>query len=245
MDIEGKVALVTGGAVRVGRALALGLAEHGCNVIIHYHRSAAAAVETVAEIEARGVKGWSIAADFNDEQAVQALIPAVLQQAGRLDILINNAAVFPREDFFTTTPGSWDQNMLINLKAPFLLSRALAAALPQEQPGAILNILDAIALRPKNHHFSYTISKVGLEGLTKAMAFALADRNIHVNGIALGTILAGDETDQAVFERMAKRTPLPYGGSPQAVVNAMLYLLQSADYVTGEIIRVDGGRHLL
>lgn len=245
MNITGKVALVTGGAVRVGQAMALGLADQGCNVIVHYDRSVEAALDTVNEIEAKGVKAWSIAADFTNEVAVQALIPAILQQMGRLDILINNASIFPREDFFTTDAKTWDQNMLINLKAPFLLSQAFAAALPEGQPGIIINMLDSIAMRPKNHHFSYTISKVGLEGLTKAMAVALAGRNIQVNGIALGTILASDKTDQTIFERMAKRTPMQQSGSVQAVVKALLYLLQSADYVTGEIIRVDGGRHLI
>ncbi|MCB0193841.1 MAG: SDR family oxidoreductase [Anaerolineae bacterium] len=245
MDIRGKVALVTGGAVRIGKAMALGLAEEGCHVVIHYDRSASAALETVSEIEARGVKAWPTAADFNDEEAVQALIPAVLQQTGRLDILINNASIFPREDFFTTDAASWNQNMAINLKAPFLLSQAFAAALPEDRPGAIINMLDSIALRPKNHHFAYTISKFGLEGLTRATAFALAGRNIQVNGIALGTILAADEGDQAVFERMAKRTPMQHPGSPQAVVKTLLYLLQAAEYVTGEVIRVDGGRHLV
>ncbi|MCB0211292.1 MAG: SDR family oxidoreductase [Anaerolineae bacterium] len=245
MDIRGKVALVTGGAVRIGKAMALGLAEQGCHVVIHYHHSASAAQKTVNEIEALGVKAWSLATDFNNEAAVQALIPTVLQSTGRLDILINNASIFPREDFFTTAAASWDQNMAINLKAPFLLSQAFAAALPEDRPGAIINMLDSIALRPKNHHFSYTLSKVGLEGLNRATAFALAARNIQVNGIALGTILAGDETDAAVFERMAKRTPMQHPGSAHAVVKTLLYLLQSAEYVTGEVIRVDGGRHLV
>lgn len=245
MDLSEKVALITGGAVRLGRAMALGLADQGCNVIIHYHRSASEAYQTVSEIEQRGVKGWAVPADFNTDAELLNLIPTALQHTGRLDILINSASIFPREDFFTTTPASWDQNMQINLKAPFLLSQAFANALPENRPGLIINLLDAIAMRPKNHHFAYTISKVGLEGLTKAMAYALAGKNIRVNGMALGTILSIDQYDQDIFDRLAGKIPLRRTGSPDEVVKTLIYLVQAADYVTGEIIRLDGGKHLV
>jgi NAD(P)-dependent dehydrogenase (short-subunit alcohol dehydrogenase family) len=135
--------------------------------------------------------------------------------------------------------------MMINLKAPFLLSQGFARALPAGRPGKIINLLDAAALRPKNHHFSYTISKVGLEGLTKVMAHALAGRNIQVNGIALGAILPSINDDREQFERLAKTIPARRTGSTQDVVSALLYLVQAGDYVTGEIIRVDGGKHLV
>ena len=131
---------------------------------------------------------------------------------------------------------------MINLKSPFLLSQAFARALPTDRQGKIINMLDATAMRPKNHHFSYTISKYGLEGLTKATAHALASRNIQVNGIALGAILPSVNDDHAKFERMAANIPAKRTGSPQDVVNALLYLTQTADFVTGEIIRVDGGK---
>lgn len=149
MELTEKVALITGGAMRLGRAMALGLADHGCNVVIHYHRSADEAHQTVGEIEQLGVKGWAVPADFNSDADLLNLIPTALQQAGRLDILVNSASIFPREDFFTTTPSSWDQNMQVNLKAPFLLSQAFANALPENRPGIIINLLDAIAMRPR------------------------------------------------------------------------------------------------
>ena len=192
-----------------------------------------------------GVNAWSISADLNDEAAVAGMVPFVIKQAGRLDILINNASIFPAEDFLNADSATWDRNMMINLKVPFLLSQAFARALPEGRQAKIINLLDAVAMRPKNHHFSYTISKVGLEGLTKATAHALAAKNIQVNGIALGAILPNVNDDPAQFERMAERIPARCTGSPQEVVNAMLYLLQAADYVTGEIIRVDGGKHLV
>lgn len=242
MELNGKVALVTGGAKRIGRALALALAEQGCSVIIHYGHSAEAAQATVANIEARGVKAWSIPADLNDEAAVKTIIPSAWEAAGRLDILINNAAIFPQERFLAAESAIWDQNMMINLKAPFLLSQAFAQALPDGQPGKIINMLDSIALRPKNHHFSYTISKYGLAGLTQAMAHALAPRNIQVNGLALGTILPASG-DEALFEKMAANIPARQTGSVAEVIRALLYLLE-ADYVVGEIIRIDGGKHL-
>ncbi|MBN1994350.1 MAG: SDR family oxidoreductase [Anaerolineae bacterium] len=245
MDLTDKVALITGSAKRVGKTLALALAGQGCHLVVHYGNSAEVAQKTVAEIKALGRRAWAVSADLNNEAAVNTLVPFALQQAGRLDILINNASIFPPEDFLSADSATWDRNMMINLKAPFLLSQAFARALPKDRPGKIINLLDAIALRPQNHHFSYTISKVGLEGLTKAMAHALAKHNIQVNGIALGAILPNVNDDPATFERLAKRIPLNRTGSPEEVVKAMLYLLKDGDYVTGEIICVDGGRHLV
>ena len=125
-----------------------------------------------------------------------------------------------------------------------MLSQAFACALPAGRPGKIINLLDAVALRPQNHHFSYTISKVGLAGLTKAVAHALAGQNVQVNGIALGAILPNVNDNPAQFDRLAEHIPARRTGSPTDVVQAALYLLE-ADYVTGEIIYVDGGRHLV
>ena len=244
MDLTGKAALVTGGAKRVGRAVALGLAQQGCDVVIHYGRSAAEAGQTVAQITAQGGQAWAIAADLRDEAAVIKLVPLALEQAGRLDILINNAAIFPAEDFASATPASWERAMMVNLKAPFLLSQAFALALPAGRPGKVINLLDTLALRPQNHHFSYTISKFGLAGLTQAMAVALAERNIQVNGLALGPILPAVGDDPALFDRLARRIPARRHGSLADVVQAVLFLLQGGDYITGEILRLDGGRHL-
>lgn len=244
MELNQKVALITGSAQRVGRALALALAQQGCQVVIHYGRSAQAARQTVAELAAQGARAWSISADLRDETALNRIVPFVLEQAGRLDILINNAAIFPPENFLEANSASWDQVMSVNLKAPFLLSQAFARALPAGRPGKIINLLDALAIRPQIQHFCYNISKVGLAGLTRAMAMALAERNIQVNGLALGLILPEVGDDPAEFERLARRVPARRPGSLPDVVQAMLYLLQGSDYVTGEIIRVDGGRHL-
>ena len=245
MDIRHKVALITGSAKRVGRALALALAEEGCHVVVHYGHSGEAARQTVADIRAHGVHAWAISADLGDEAAIGTLVPFALKEAGRLDILINNASLFPPEDFLSADPDTWERVMRVNLKAPFLLSQAFARALPADRPGKIINLLDAVALRPQNHHFAYTISKAALASLTQATAHALAGRNIQVNGIAPGAILPNVNDDPALFERLAARIPAGRTGSPQDVVNAMRYLLRDADYVTGEIVRLDGGRHLV
>ncbi len=244
MQLEGKVALITGSAKRVGRTLALALAEEGCHIVVHYGRSAADAEQTAADIRQAGRQAWTLSADLSDEAAVTGLVPAALQQAGRLDILINSAGIFPPEDFLAADAATWDRNMMINLKTPFLLSQAFARALPEGRQGKIITMLDALALRPANHHFSYTVSKYALRGLTEAMAHALAARNIQVNGMALGAILPNVNDDPALFQRLAARIPAGRTGSPQDVAQAMRYLLRDADYVTGEVIRVDGGRHL-
>lgn len=246
MDLSNKVALITGAAKRVGRALALALAEHGCHIVLHYGRSEAEAREAAAEIEAMGVDVWLISADLTLEEEVAKLVPFALEQAGRLDILINSASIFVPEYFAEASSELWDRTMMVNLKTPFLLSQALAKALPEGQPGKIINLLDTDSDRPRNHHFAYTISKVGLRGLNQTLAHALAEHNIQVNGIALGHILPNvNLQDRAVFEKGGQHVPAKRTGSPQDVVQAMLYFLQDGDYVTGEIIRVDGGKHLI
>lgn len=246
MKLSGKTALVTGSAIRVGRTLAERLADEGCNVVVHYGRSAQAAAQTVTDLQSRGVNAWAISADLGDEAAVAQLIPAANAQAGPLDILVNSASVFPEESFDDADSANWDHTMMVNLKTPFLLSQAFAQQIKHPTQGKIINLLDASSMRPRNHHFAYTISKCALEGLTKTVAHALAARNIQVNGIALGAILPNsNDADPAAFEAMAANNPSLRNGDPKAVCNAMLYLLKHADYVTGESIRIDGGQHLV
>lgn len=245
MELANKVALITGSAKRVGQALALGLARHGCHIIVHFGESRTEAEQTATDIRALGVEAWTVSANLANEADVKTLVPFALKNGGRLDILVNNASIFPPEDFLSASPESWDRNHTVNLKAPFLLSQDFARALPADRRGKIINLLDATAMRPKNHHFSYTVSKYGLEGLTKATAHALAGRDIQVNGIALGAILPSVNDERAMFERMAANIPAKRTGEPQDVVNTLLYLVQAADFVTGEVIRVDGGKHLV
>lgn len=245
MDLQNKVALITGAGKRLGRAMALGLADLGCNVVVHYNRSADAATETAAELRRMGVQAWTLPGDLDNEAAVAQLVPQTLEQAGRLDVLINNASIFEPEQFLDADPERWDRTMMINLKAPFLLSQAFARTLPEGHPGKIINLLDSDSLRPRNHHFAYTISKVGLTGLTQATAHALAAQNIQVNGIAVGALLPDiNNPDEESFQKSAAKVPVGRTGHPDDIVAVMRYLLRDADFVTGEIIRLDGGVHL-
>ena len=247
MDLDNKVALITGSAKRVGKALALALAREGCHIVVHYGRSVGEAEETVAEIKSLGVEAWPFSANLMNEEAVQQVIPIALEKGGRLDILVNSASIFVPERFAEATSESWDRNMMIHMKTPFLLSQAFAAQLPPDRQGKIINMLDVGTFRPRNRYFSYTLSKFGLYGLTQIVAHAVAKRNIQVNGIALGAILpnVNEGNDPATFEKLAKRIPAGRTGDVQYVIDALLYLLKHADYTTGEVIRVDGGQHLV
>lgn len=241
MEIAGQVALVTGGAVRIGRALAEALAVRRARVAVHYGRSAEAAADLVAKIIAGGGEAMAIQGDLRDTARLGTIIDGVASRFGRVDILVNNAAVFQPGDVADTTEALWDTHFAINLKAPFFLSQAFATQLG-EDPGQIVNLVDWRATRPDGHYLAYTLTKAGLLTLTRSLAVALAPR-IRVNAIAPGAILAPPGEDEAYLERLAAHIPLRRPGSPAAVVRALCYLLE-ADFVTGEVIFVTGGEHL-
>lgn len=245
MELRGTTAIITGGALRVGRAFGLALARCGVNILVHYNRSRGPAAETAQAIEAHGVRAVTHRADLSQDAQIETIVPAALEAFGRVDILINNASVFEPGDFATTTAAEWDRNLQINLKAPFLLSQAFAAALPEGRPGKIINMVDWRALRPGADHFAYTISKAGLVALTRSLAVALAPRDIQVNALALGAILPPAGATQEYLDRLTAQIPARRFGGPQDVVNALLYLLEGGDYVTGEVLLIDGGRHLV
>lgn len=244
MDLNEKVALISGGAIRVGRALTLALAEAGCHVFIHYGRSAGPAAQTQAEARKFGVEAQIYSADLADAAATQGLIPAALERYGQLDILINSAAIFPEEDSFTTTDLElWDKLFAVNLRAPFLLSQAFAAQLPPAGQGKIINVLDARLRRPAPDHFAYRLAKGGLWRMTEMLAHALAPR-ITVNAVALGAILPPPGADLSYLENLAQtKVPLKRPGSPEIVAENILHLLRQ-DFLTGVIIPLDGGQFL-
>ena len=244
MDLAGKVAVVTGGAVRVGRALTLALAEAGCNVFIHYGRSAQPAQETAVTAEKFGVKTAVFSADLSDIAQIQQVIPQAVNRFGQVDILINNAAIFPEEDSFShTDPDLWQQLMTINLQAPFLLSQAFVAQLPADQAGKIININDARLNRPLPDHFVYRLAKGGLWQMTEMLAHELAPR-ITVNAVALGAILPPPGADNSYLQRIAaERIPLRRAGSAAIVAQNVLHLLRQ-DFLTGVTIPLDGGEFL-
>ncbi len=244
MELKGKVALVTGGAIRVGRALALALAEAGCHLFIHYGRSALPARETQADAGQFGVEAHIYSADLADAAETQRIVPAAIDRYGRVDILVNNAAIFPEEDTFRASDlGAWDRLFAINLRAPFLLSQAFAAQIPAGEQGKIINVLDARLRQPVPDHFVYRLTKAGLWTMTEMLAHELAP-HISVNAVALGAILPPPGANSGYLEDLAQaQIPLKRAGSPQIVAQNVLHLLRQ-DFLTGVIIPIDGGQFL-
>jgi pteridine reductase len=241
LKIAGRVALITGAGVRVGRAIALGLAEQGADIIVHYNASAAEAEDVAASIRSLGRRAVALPADLSDIKQVVALFPRATEALGTVDILVNSASIFQRGTLDSTTVEDWDRHLDINLRAPFFLSQAFRAQLPAGMRGHIVNIADWRAVRPGTQYVAYTLSKSALVTLTLSLALGLAP-DIQVNALAPGAILPPPE-DDGYFQRLAERLPLRHTGKPQDVVDAVLYLLRS-DFVTGEVLYVTGGEHL-
>lgn len=237
-----KAALVTGGAQRIGRALALALAEDGYAVAIHYNRSREAAETLVAAVRERGGNAVALAADLADEGAVQELLPQAERELGPLGCLVNNAAVFANDTVATVTRASWDLHLAVDLRAPFVLMQNFAARLPPHSGGAIINVLDQRVWSLTPYFVSYTLAKAGLWTLTRTMALALAPR-IRVNGIGPGPALPSPRQTPEQFARQCDLMPLRRGTSPQEIVVAMRFIL-SAPAMTGQMIALDGGQHL-
>jgi pteridine reductase len=243
VDLKGKAAIVTGGAVRVGRGLSLALAASGARVLVHYSGSDTQARSTVEEIRSHGGEADCVAADFgNPDAAAPAVLEAAINAFGRADILINSAAIFEPGTLASTTEVAWDRHFAINLKAPFFLSREFAARRVQDQAACIVNVVDWRGLRPKPGHLAYTLTKSALVTLTQILAQELAPA-IRVNAVAPGAILPPAGAGPDYLRRLAEQIPLHRSGSVSDVTSAVLFLLQS-DFVTGEILFVTGGEHL-
>jgi NAD(P)-dependent dehydrogenase (short-subunit alcohol dehydrogenase family) len=242
MDPKGSVALVTGGAQRVGRALSLGLARAGADVVVHYHTSADEAIDTVAAIEALGRRAVAVRADLGDAEEAERPIRAAAE-LGRLDILVNSASLFERAPVEEITAEQWDRVLAVNLRAPFLLARAAAPLLREHGSGLIVNIADLSAFQAWPSFAHHAVSKAGLVHLTHVLARAFAPR-IRVNAIAPGTVLPPADFDGEDYAGGSDRRVLDRAGSPEDVVDALLYLVR-ADFVTGQTIVADGGRMLL
>lgn len=244
MNLEGKTALITGGAIRVGRAITLALAEAGCDVFIHYGRSTQSAQQTQQEAIDKGVRAEIYSADLADADAVATIVETAVAHFGHIDILINSAAIFPEEDTFEQSDAVlWEKLFAINLRAPFFLSQRFAQQLSQDKSGKIINILDARLRNRQPDHFVYRLTKGGLWQMTETMARAVAPR-ITVNGVALGAILPPPGVDASYLEKIAQeRVPLRRHGSTEIVATNVLHLLRQ-DFLTGVIIPLDGGEFL-
>jgi NAD(P)-dependent dehydrogenase (short-subunit alcohol dehydrogenase family) len=242
MELEEKVAIVTGGAVRLGKALALALAEQGVRLAVHYSTSAGPAQEVVQEIRAAGSDALAIQADLSRPGEVPSIVERALAHFGQVDILVNSAAVFEPGNWDDTTEANWDRHFAINLKAPFFLSQAFAAQVGRQRSGHIVNIADWRGVRPGSGHMAYTLTKAALIAMTKSLALALAP-NIQVNAIAPGMILPPPGKDLLYLERKASQIPARRIGSPKEIADTLIFLLRSS-FITGELIFVTGGEHL-
>ena len=242
MDLSGRTALVTGAGRRLGRAIAAALAGRGMRIAIHHHTSTDGAAELEAEIRSAGGEAVSFNADLSDASAARDLPGRVADAFGGLDVLINSAAVFHRLDFEHTTPAQYDAIMGVNLRAAFFCGQGAAPFLRRAR-GKVVNLADLAGLEPWPAFAAHSISKAGVVMLTKVMARALAP-DITVNAIAPGAVLVPEAYDEAERDRLARSTPLGRLGQPADVTDAVLYLLESGDFVTGEVLVVDGGRHL-
>lgn len=238
-SLNGKTILITGAARRVGRLLALACGRAGADVILHHGHSLAEALTVQKEIASFGRRAWILPADLSNIDEVSRLIPQANALAP-LDGLVNSAAVFEKLSLRDTTLEDWERHLAVNLTAPFLLSQAFAK---QTSRGRIVNILDWRALRPGADHFPYTVSKAALAAMTKSLAVALAP-NITVNGLALGAVLPPADNPSA-SEKIIEQVPARRWSEANEVEDALLFLLTGPAYITGEIIHVDGGRHLV
>ena len=240
MELSGRVALVTGAARRVGHAIALALAARGVAVAVHYRNSAQSAAETVAKIEARGGTARAFHADLERVADIESMVNAIGTAFGRLDILVNSAAVFYRKPLEDLTEPDWDRNLDINLKAPFFAAKFAAAMMRRQGAGKIINIGDSAGIRPYNNYLPYTVSKSALIGLTQALAKALAPE-VQVNCLAIGPVLPPEDYTPEQIERLARTTLGERLGTPEEVARAVLFLCET-DFATGATLVLDGGR---
>ncbi|MCG8608635.1 SDR family oxidoreductase [bacterium] len=243
MEIRGKVALVTGGAVRLGQAISFGLAKEGVKVAVHYHHSTQAAEETVAGIESLGGRAVAVKGDFRRVSEIESVVQNVVRLLGGLDILINNAADYFQTPLGQTDENQWDRLLDLNLKAPYFCAQAAADVMTRQKGGKIINISDVAAISPWPDFIPYCASKAGLISVTKGLAKALAP-DIQVNTIASGTVLMQDDAPSNYRTKIAEQTLLKRIGSPADIVKAIIFLLRDGDYITGEVLGVDGGRLL-
>ena len=242
LNLDGRWALVTGAAKRIGAVIARTLHAAGANVAIHYHSSADAARELVAELEhERRSSAFSVGADVRDVGALERMAHDVVERAGRLDVLINNASNFYPTPLGTVTEEQWNDLVGSNLKAPLFLTQASLPAL-RAAHGVVVNIVDVHAQRPLRDHPVYGPAKAGLAMLTRSLAKDLGP-DVRVNGVSPGAILWPDEgMSDGLRAAIIKQTALKRAGTPEDIAAAVLFLVRDAPYVTGQIIAVDGGR---
>jgi len=238
-----RAALVTGAGVRVGRTIALALAGAGLDVVVHYHSSADAAAETVSLVQGLGRRAVAVRADLSDPAEIDRLAAEAGAVFGGPRVLVNSAAVFDRAPLAELTAERWDRVLALNLRAPALLSRAMAPRMRNAGGGVIINIADVAGLRPWAHHLHYSVSKAGIVSMTQCLALELAPA-IRVHAVAPGTVEPASWQSDRDLDTIRKRSPLGRLGTAEDVGRAVVFLASGPDSMTGQILTVDGGRSL-
>lgn len=245
MELQGKVALVTGGK-RIGAVVATELARAGADLALVYNRSREEAEDTATAVRAMGRRAFTVQADVTDADAVAHAVDQTLKALGRVDVLVNMASLYTKKTFLDFTVEEFDQQLAVDLRASFLFSRAVVPSMKQNGGGRIVNFSDWLAAsgRPRYHEYmGYYVAKGGVKALTEVMALDLAADQILVNAVAPGPILAPPGLPEHEHAEVAKNTPVGRWGGEMAIAKAVLFFV-GHDFVTGETIRVDGGRHL-
>lgn len=235
------LALVTGASIRIGRAIALGLAEAGYDLVLHSRRGGARQQEAAALVAARGAGVHLVQGELADAAEVARLMPACAA-FGTVELLVNNASEFQPDSVGDLDPALWERHFAANLRAPVFLAEAFAAQLPPGRPGAIVNLVDQRVLRPGPTYFSYSLAKQGLWAATRMLAQALAPQ-VRVNAVGPGPTLANDRQSPEDFSRQGAIMPLGHGASPEEIADAVLFLAR-APSITGQMLAVDGGQHI-
>lgn len=240
--LSGKVAIVTGAAIRIGRAIARTLAEAGADVALHYRSSEREASEAAREIRAAGSRVELLPADLAEAEECRRLVRETSKRLDGPDLLVHSAANFFRATLEETDEAIWDLAMGVNARAGYLLAREAAAELKRRR-GRVVLISDFLAVDPALHYLAHSVSKSAVEGLVRALAVELAPE-VSVNGVAPGTVLLPEGTSPEEAERFARRVPLKRIGSPEDVAAAVLFFCSGPSFITGQILRVDGGRSI-
>ena len=243
MELKNKVALVTGAARRIGRAIALDLFTHGTSIAVHYRTSQSEADALVAEITAGGGNAQAFRSNLEHVAEIEQMVANILDAFGRIDILVNSASVFAPTPLTEITERDWDANLDTNLKACFFLSKFASAAMRQQGAGKIVNLGDWAGIRPYKDYLPYSVSKSGLIGLTKALAKELAPE-VQVNCIALGMVMPPENYSKKEVERLVSRTLTKKIGTPEDVARAVVFFCET-DFATGTILPLEGGRLLV
>ena len=241
MELAGRVVLVTGGAKRLGRTIALTLAQRQARLVISYRTSAREAETLIETMRRAGTEALAVRADVSNAAQIRRLMDRIRHRFGRLDVLVNSAANFDRTPFATLSERAWDHALDTNLKGPFLCALYASRLMRRHGGGKIINLADWAGVRPYRDYLPYCVSKSGVIGLTKALAKELAP-SIQVNAIAPGPILPPPDMGAAARARIASRVPLKRWGSPQDIANTVRFLIEGTDFMTGSVIPVDGGQ---